>query len=759
MDTTPITNRKGRSKLATVGKSILHIAVYIVLGLILAFFINHQAQAAELDDPPPQYGNETMANGYNGYTDNGYADPPPATPTDVDTGILLVHSRAEDTNIPLGGTVFAVHRTIDNSLVVELTTDVFGEALYELPVGNYFLRKITVPYGFVPNTDRINFAIHADRIEEVTVFSRVVQIELPPQPGRLVIVNRTESINASLNGSVFAIFNAMNDHFIAEVITNQFGEATFDLPAGDYYIRQLAVPFGIVLNTERFNFRINDGEVRTVTVINRLEPTPTPPPTTTPPPADEYGRLIVIVRTDGTREIIQGAAFTVHNSMTDEIVARLTTDRFGEASVQLPVGDFFLRQTASPSVFSFSTDRIPVRIQANAIREIAVTNMADELTDAIPADGLGRLLLFKRADDTRELLQGAVFALHEAEQDRHITTLTTDMFGEATFTLPAGNYYLRQVTAPYGFVLNQDRINFQITANETRELTVSSRAEPTIDTPTDATGRLLVTVRAHGTGENLQGVDFSVHDGLTDEVVGSLTTDAFGEASLVLPVGEFFIRQTSQVNGFIMNTDRIPVRIRDNAVTDIFVTRNAVPQPTPPPAQNQGQGAAATPTPTPEATEQPNRQGRIEIITRAAGSGDLLSGGIYAVYRASDSTRMGQVTTGVGGMAYIMAEPGMYFVRELRPTFGFLLETERIFLEVSASGTTTIDLTKVRDWNIVYLPPGEDGSNFIYITQTGQYIAMPRYVGGGILIAIALAFGGLATLQFVKKITETEGIT
>ena len=57
-------NRTGRRILATVGKGILQIAVYIVLGLILAFFINHQAHAAELGDPPnyPQYGNE--ATGY-----------------------------------------------------------------------------------------------------------------------------------------------------------------------------------------------------------------------------------------------------------------------------------------------------------------------------------------------------------------------------------------------------------------------------------------------------------------------------------------------------------------------------------------------------------------------------------------------------------------------------------------------------------------------------------------------------------------------
>jgi uncharacterized surface anchored protein len=369
---------------------------------------------------------------------------------------------------------------------------------------------------------------------------------------------------------------------------------------------------------------------------------------------------------------------------------------------------------------------------------------------------MGRLLLFKRAEGTRELLQGAMFALHDAQTDRRITTLTTDRFGEATYTLPAGNYYLRQIAAVDGFALNQDRLNFRITAGETLELTVTGLAES--DTPDDeAQGRLLVTVRAQGTGDNLRGVVFTVHNSLTDAVVGSLTTDIFGEASLVLPAGEYFIRQISTIHGFVMNTDRIPVRIRDGAVTDIFVTRIMQPTATIEPTQRQETGAtgaqgAATVTQeySPETAISANNQGRIEIITRAAGTGNPLSGGIFAIYMASDSHRIGQVTTGVDGVAYIMAEPGMYFVRELRPTFGFLLEPESIFLEVTAGGTVTLELTKMRDYNITYLPADEDGSNFIYITQTGQFMSVPHYAGGGLLIIVAFVFGGLAVWEILQ---------
>jgi uncharacterized surface anchored protein len=343
-----------------------------------------------------------------------------------------------------------------------------------------------------------------------------------------------------------------------------------------------------------------------------------------------------------------------------------------------------------------------------------------------------------------------------------IITLTTNQFGEASVNLPVGNYYLRQIAAPEGYVLNSDRINFQINANQTREVTVMGRAEPPAAVPPAATmGRLLVTVRAQGTGEALQGIYFAVHNVMTDEMVGGRHTDQYGEIAIPLPAGDYFLRQMTTIDGFVINTDRIPVRIRDNAVTDISVFRVVVPiptpEPTPAPTPVPTQRPVATPTPIPDPF--PNNQGRIEIVTRAAGSGNLLSGGIYNVYKAFDSSRVGQVTTGAGGRVDMLVEPGFYFVRELRPTFGFHLEAERIFLEVGARETVTMELTKNRDFNIVDLPPDADGSGFIFITQTGQIAPVMNYRVGGLLFVISVVCGGIALLVFIiSKKKEAEGV-
>jgi hypothetical protein len=133
--------------------------------------------------------------------------------------------------------------------------------------------------------------------------------------------------------------------------------------------------------------------------------------------------------------------------------------------------------------------------------------------------------------------------------------------------------------------------------------------------------------------------------------------------------------------------------------------------------------------------------GRLEITTRAEGSGNPLSGGLFSVY-SFDNRRIAQLTTGTGGLAYIELEPGQFFIRELRPTYGFLLEDSRILVDVAEGRVTRIEMTKERDMDIPYLDPYAYGGGIIYIPPTGQDMSLFHYVGGGALLLIALIAGG-----------------
>jgi len=586
--------------------------------------------------------------------------PPTSTPPPIETGRLLITLRAQRTNTLLGGGIFEIRRAMDNELITTVMTDYFGEAAIDLPIGDYFVREIEPSPNFIPNPNRINVRIAANRISEVNVTSRPIpEPPTPPLPptvetGRLLLTLRAHGTNALLSGTVFELRCILTNEVVATLITDGFGEATATLPIGDYFLRELQSPRGFIPNPDRINVRIAANRLNEVNITSRPTPEPTPTPTPTPPPQSqappEPGRLIVTVRADGTNEFLHGARFEIRRAMDNRLMAELVTDRFGEAAVTLPAGDYHLRQVGSIAGFDFNPDRINVRIAVGAVSDITITNQAHAIIPPEP---------------------------------------------------PA-----------------------------------------TVPQP----GRLLITVTSEETAERLEGVAFTVHHVMTDEIISIISTNRFGETSVFLPQGDYFMRFAAVPEGFVMNMDRINFTIRDNEITDMLIavtpvappepptpepTPSPTPSPTPPPTQSTSRPNIPV---TPPSTAQP-RQGRIEIITRAEQSGNPIVGVVFGVYRVSDNVRITEITTDFNGLASLSLPQGEYFLRNYAVPFGFLHERARIFFTVSGTGTVKIDVTAQRDSNIPYADYG-----FIALPQTGELLPIRDYVLGGVFVVLGLFF-------------------
>jgi len=574
---------------------------------------------------------------------NPPAQDPEPTPPPIETGRLLITLRAQGTNALLGGGIFEIRRAMDNELIATIMTDYFGEAAIDLPIGDYFVREIEPSSNFIPNPNRINVRIAANRISEVNVTSRPILEQTPPtvETGRLLVTLRAHGTNALLSGAVFEVRSVIDNEVVATLITDGFGEATATLPIGDFFLRELQPPRGFIPNPDRINVRIAANRLNEVNITNRPIPEPTTTPTPTPPTQAEAppepGRLIITVRADGTNEFLHGARFEVRRAMDNRLMAELITDRFGEAAVTLPVGDYHVRQISSIAGFDFNPDRINVRIAASAINDITITNQAHAIIPPEP---------------------------------------------------PA-----------------------------------------TVPQP----GRLLLTVTSEETAERLEGATFTVHHVMTDEIISIISTNRFGEASVFLPQGDYFMRHAAVPEGFVMSMDRINFTIRDSEITDMLIPLAPITPPTPEPTPQPTPTAPRPAVPvTPPSTAQP-RQGRIEIITRAEQSGNPIVGVVFGVYRTSDNVRVTEITTDFNGFAYLSLPQGDYFLRNYAVPFGFLHERARIFFTVSGTGTVRIDVTAQRDSNIPYADYG-----FITLPQTGELLPVRDYVLGGVFIFVGV---------------------
>ena len=584
--------------------------------------------------------------------------------------------------------------------------------------------------------------------------------------GWLVINNRSAETGLPLDDAIFRVLQTQElTNIFDEVVilsTNVTGfTIAFPLPIGEFYIEQLLAQEGYRPMRQRVLIEIEENVLLQMLIQNQPidvdepepdpepDPIPIPPPepepspTPSPPPNPEDGKVLLTLRASDTRELLRGGVFELNRAMDNTFIAELTTDEFGEASHNLAPGDYFLRQTTAPSGFTANPDRITVRISEDRITEVNVTNERIPIPEPPEPPAIinpGRLLLNVRAENTDRPLIGAVFEVRETMTDRLVSHIVTNEFGEATLDMSPNDYYLRWVSVPIGFALNTDRVNFTITTNALTTLNLTS---PAINGVPEQ-GRLLVTVFSSETEDRQKGIEISIHDILTDTTLITLTTDSFGEASIFLPAGQYFLRQQNALRGYILSMERIPFTLTSGEITDISIATRPIPQNEQ--ATESNTLPSAPTAPIDEEIIEPVT-GRFEVFTRAQGTGTPLSGGVFAVYNANNR-RIAELTTAENGLAYIDLEPGRYFLHELRPTFGFYLERQRIHFEIVTGEVVRVELTKERNGSIADM----NIEGFIYIPPTGQFISLLHYLGGTALLVVALMLAGV-TVFGNKKIT------
>ena len=79
----------------------------------------------------------------------------------------------------------------------------------------------------------------------------------------------------------------------------------------------------------------------------------------------------------------------------------------------------------------------------------------------------GKVLIRKTDKDSSKQVAGAVYAIFNADTDQEVARLTTLADGYATSDyLRFGSYYVKEVIAPDGYILNDTKYPVTITENE-----------------------------------------------------------------------------------------------------------------------------------------------------------------------------------------------------------------------------------------------------------------------------------------------------
>lgn len=137
----------------------------------------------------------------------------------------------------------------------------------------------------------------------------------------------------------------------------------------------------------------------------------------------------------------------------DVLLEVLTTDEQGiaQSTVKLPYGKYYLKELAAPdSDIKMLTDKLPLTIDS----ELNVQHYDSPIYNTMFKAKIGVYKL--DAADRERGLAGALFEVRDAS-GRLFDTITTNEDGYAeTIGLPVGEYNVKEVTPPAGFVLSDE---------------------------------------------------------------------------------------------------------------------------------------------------------------------------------------------------------------------------------------------------------------------------------------------------------------
>ena len=515
------------------------------------------------------------------YTDeNGelVVNPTTYTPVFADgdlSGAVFQVIAVEDI-VTLDGTT----RAYAGDVVSEITTDENGYGETEpLYLGKYEVREIKAPYGYVLNNepkdveltyagqefevrDTVNTAFENEYQSVRISLSKVMESdELFGIYGKDCYTSirfglfAAEDITAADGSAIPA------DGLLSEVSLDEDMAAKFDvqIPFGRYYVKEISTDEHYVLNGEKYlvNFEYMGQDIQNVDIdcgqfVNLLK----------------RGR-IEGHKTDDKSEPLENAVFGLFTAdcvkfSRDTAIMTAVSDENGYFEFdEIPYGEYIVREIEAPTGYILSGESYPVTVCEDG-ETITIRTVNKPITvEVSKVDVYGEELI--GADMQLENADGEIIDEWISDGTNHIVT-----------ELPAGDYTLKEIAAPDGYVIATD-IEFEVFADGTIKIrnvdstAISEDGNPLI-VMVDDTTKVKISKRDITTDKELPGATLQIIDEDGNVVEEWVSAD---EAHLVegkLIAGkEYTLRETIAPDGYeIANEIRFTVN-EDGSVTEVVM--------------------------------------------------------------------------------------------------------------------------------------------------------------------------------------------
>lgn len=428
----------------------------------------------------------------------------------------------------------------------EFTTDGRGEIFVSgLLWGTYYLSETNAPKGMVGIKDQIvkvDAENHNKTIE--------LKLENRSEKGKIEFT-KTDGAGNGLAGAVFKLklvegsgtaYSSVKQMY---AISDDEGRVSFeDVPYGVYELTEVIAPEGYERGDEKYYVNIGgataDGKnidiVPDVWLNSRTE--------------KEF--TVEKVNADGG-EPLSGAVFQVLDEGKKPIDGKVITTYGGSGTVTLPLGKYFLQETAAPEGYELNKELIPFEVTTNGRNTVTVKNT--------PKTGS---LTIKKTDKGGNPLLGAEFKIYAAKdtaRETPIYTLLTDSNGKAVKTgIPYGSYVAIESRAPEGYERDDTERPFDI-PQKNEDGTVTDIADIRISVKNTKSRYALSIVKRDINDKNkkLANTKFAVRGG---GFYAEVETGADGTVTVEVPAaGTYSITEIAPPMGYTIDPKTYTVNV------------------------------------------------------------------------------------------------------------------------------------------------------------------------------------------------------
>ena len=531
----------------------------------------------------------TVSSAYTNENGEMIVNPTTYTPVfaDGDLSGAIFQITAKEDIVTLDGTI----RAYAGDVVSEITTDENGYGETEpLYLGKYEVREIKAPDGYVLNNkpkdveltyagqefevrDTVNTAFENEYQGVKISLSKVMENdELFEIYGKEYYTSVRFGLFAAEDITVADGTVIPADGLLSEVSLDENMTAKFDvqIPFGRYYVKEISTDEHYVLGGEKYlvNFEYMGQDIRTVDIdcgqfVNLLK----------------RGR-IEGHKVDDKSEPLENAVFGLFTAdcvkfSRDTTIMTAASDENGYFVFdEIPYGEYIIHEIESPRGYILSD------------KEYAVSISDDGEVIEITAENKPVTVEISKRDVYGKELVGAEMVLENADGET-VDKWTSDGTNHIVSKLGAGEYVLKEIAAPDGYVIAMDiKFSVDVYGNVTVE-NVDSKALSDNGYPlivmVDDTTKVRISKRDITTGEELPGATLQIIDEGGNVVEEWVSTDEahFIEGKLIAGK-EYTLRETIAPDGYeIANEIRFTVN-EDGSVTEVVMYDELTPKTTTP---------------------------------------------------------------------------------------------------------------------------------------------------------------------------------